>query len=376
MSLGGGIAGWISGRDTPTLVALACLALFFGGFAGYCALLRQRYAITLHPDAVEIAMVFRHKRVEKRDITGWSTSDDDSWASVVKLAVKDDRKSVDLPLGNLDEPELLDWLDPIPNTDELAKAESYDAIMADDQYGASPEARQKALLRERSIASRASIGAILLSIWIMLWPTPYLAAVGVGLLIPLAVFVLAIMLKDRWDFAGARGGDMRPSLVLAYLFPIGALALRSLDYRFADYPRLFVIAVVFAAIAWLLLHLLRPSTRQLSLGHTGLALILAVYGYSAAAHLNVQLDPSRAQTFAVEVQASEADGKDSSITLAPWGPYIEPYNARVSEDLQARAPAGTMVQIDLYHGLIGARWWTITAHAAAPAQAGSAAPLQ
>jgi len=261
---------------------------------------------------------------------------------------------------NIKHPAVDAWFADIPNLDAQHAAESLKTLLEDPDYGVSPEQRLATLNRERGIARIITLAAIAVALWIAFWPAPYDLMVAVGIALPVIAFILAVTLRDRWNFAEGDAGDQRPGALSLYLFPILALALRAVsDYRVVDQPRLILIGCVAAAFAWAALNLLRRTTRWLSFGQAGLLFIMALFGWSAATLLNVRLGVTAKQVFEVEVIAAETDGDDASLTLAPFGPYAQPYTVELPEWLVEQHPVGATARIHMQTGTLGARWWLV-----------------
>lgn len=353
----------LTGQHTGLVVVLALCALAFGLMTAYSLLLLQRYRVALHDDAIEVAMVFRSKRIAKSDITAWQyASNQDNWAAVVVLSLASDPRGIEVPLVNVKHPAVDAWFAGIPNLDAQHAAESLKTLLEDPHYGASPEQRLATLNRERGIARIITLAAIAVALWIAFWPAPYDLMVAVGITLPVLAFILAVVLRDRWNFAESDAGDQRPGALSLYLFPILALALRAIsDYRVVDQPRLILIGCVAAAIAWAALNLLRRASRWLSFGQAGLLFIMALFGWSAATLLNVRLGVTATQVFEVGVIAAETDGKDASLTLAPFGPYAQPYTVELPDWLVEQHPVGATARIHMQTGVLGARWWLVGA---------------
>jgi hypothetical protein len=327
--------------------------------AAYSVALLQRYSVTLSAEAIDIAMVFRRRHILKTDITGWEHSQNDgSWGGVIALELKGG-KSIELPLARTKDPEIEAWFAGIPNREAERIANSMDELLADARFGASPEQRFQTLTRERRIASALTWVGFGAALWIGFLPRPYDLAIIVALLLPVIAYGLAVPLNGRWNFVETRAGDQRPGIAMFYIAPALALLLRIFDYRIIDHARLLLFGCVFAMAAWALLNLLRRTPRWLSLGQAGLLLFLVAYSYAAATLINVRLAPISREDFRAEVIASENDGEDASLTLSPWGPYTNTYEADVPEWLQEKTPPGTVVNVYLYTGSLGARWWLI-----------------
>lgn len=351
----------VTGQQAGLAAVLAACALVFALMTAYGVLLVQRYRVTFHDDAIEMAMVFRSRRALKSNITGWQyAANQEGWSAVVVLSLVSDPRGIEIPLANAKHPAVAAWFADIPNLEAQQAADSLQALLADARYGATPEQRLATLTRERRIAYIASLLALAVAAWVAIWPRPYDLALAAGLALPLVAFVLAVALRGRWTFAEAAAGDQRPGGLSLFLFPILALTLRAIsDYRIVDIARLILIGVAAAALAWAALNLLRRATRWLSFGQAGLLFVMALYGWSAATLLNVRLGVTAKQVFEVEVQSAEADGNDSSLTLAPWGPYAQPYTVELPEWVVAQHPAGSTARIHMQTGVLGARWWLV-----------------
>lgn len=341
------------------LVAGICVPVF-GMMAAYCVTLRQRYRVTFHADAVDIVTVFRNQRVMKSDVTGWlHTGSYSDWPTTISLVLKDGKRGVELPIANPRHPAVAEWFAGIPNAEAQWAADSMSEILADSRYGASPEQRLTTLKRERRTASALSFIGIAVTFWAGFLPRPYDLSIIVALLLPAIAYGLSIPLNGRWNFVEIRAGDQRPGAAFLYAGPIGALLLRLFDYRVVDHARLLLLGCIFAVVAWALINLLRRTERWLSLGQMGLLFVIALYGWSAATLLNVRLDYIKRDVLPVEIVASENDGEDTTVTLAPWGPYTNTSSADIPAWAQARLPVGATVNIYMYTGVLGARWWMV-----------------
>lgn len=348
-----------AGQPGLPLVAGICVPVF-GAMAAYCVALRQRYRVTFHPDAVEIATVFRNRRVMKSDVASWLHAGSNSdWPTAISLVLKDGGRSIELPLADAKHPAVSEWFADIPNAETQWAADSMSELLKDPRYGPSSEQRLATLKRERRIASALSFIGLGVALWIGFLPQPYDLSVFVALLLPAIAYVISIPLNGRWNFVETRAGDQRPGVAFLYAGPTFALVLRLFDYRIVDHARLLLLGCIFGIVAWVLLNLLRRTERWLSLGQMALLFMIGLYGWTGATMLNVRLHYIKRDVALVEILASENDGEDASITLAPWGPYTNTYSADIPARVQAQMPVGATVNIYMYTGILGARWWVI-----------------
>jgi hypothetical protein len=304
-------------------------------------------------------MVFRADRMSKADVKGWTHGHNDgSWASVVLLHSR--RESVrpfEVPLASLKEPEALSWFDGMPNLDDVAAAGSIEKLAADPRYGASSQDRTRSLMREHCVARSFYWIALYAMLWIFVWPTPYEHALSVGFALPALGFILAVALKDRWNPAFLEPADQRPALGALYALTPWALLVRAFDHDILDqtpllqWGGLFVLCIVAACLfvrMW-------PSNR---LEQAGIVVMASMYAYAAAVQANVLLDRSNPRIYSAEVIEAVSD---SELRLAPWGPRARPEEVRVGRGLYEEAPAGSKVEVRLYEGRLGARWFSVHA---------------
>jgi hypothetical protein len=360
----------MTGGHLAGVLVMLAIAAGFGAMAGYYVLLGQRYRVTFYDDAVELDMVFKRRRVMKADVTGWTWGENDgSWSALIYLHLKEGKR-IELPLADRKHEAVDAWFDGLENPEAIAEAKSVKAVLADRTWGITPDERLAALNRERRIASWIQIAGLAAMLWVVIWPRPYPVALVAGLALPVIVFILAVMLKDRWAFGEDTPADQRPNLYpLLLLSPFAIVVRAASDYRIVEYGWVILVAALLGVVTALLTTLLLRKETRLSWSQAMLAIPFAVYAYGAIVVADVELDASAPETFTVDVIKSDMDEDgDCKVTVAAWGPYRSERSLNVSRWLQQRAPAGSRVCMNLHRGLLGVRWWTVRAiETAAPA---------
>jgi hypothetical protein len=219
--------------------------------------------------------------------------------------------------------------------------------------------------RARAIAwglSALSFGALF---WLMLFPRSYSRlAIVLTALLPL----VALRLQFTGDGAyrlrlDARKGDPHPSLLVPLMIPGLALMVRSvMEFNLLEWRVPVVLGAlgtaIYAAFIW------RSDAHLRAQGWVALLALPLVfpYPYGLLATVNGAFDSSEPQVFSVEVLGkwvSRGKGTAYHVTLAPWGPSLEPRETTVSRPLYEHIGRGGHVWVLLKHGALGMPWYVV-----------------
>jgi hypothetical protein len=246
------------------------------------------------------------------------------------------------------------------NAEDLKASEA--EIARDPRYGVTPQERLERLARARAIMKWVNIGAIVVAVWCLLAPLPYLAALGAAAVCPVLAAIMVATSGGLVRFGRLPTEAYAPAAA-GPVFCAGALAMRiHWDLHLIDWGP----ALEFGSIVGLLLLALaaiidRSLTRRI-VGLSIAAFVAVVYGSAVVILADVHLDRSQVQNFQSRIVASRVSrGRATSyfVSLAPWGPQQSADELLVSETLFNRLTPGALACIGLYDGTFGIRWFSL-----------------
>ncbi len=355
---------WLqSGSSIATIAFIALPLVGSTGFAlWYAIAIASKYRVTTTEDAIELVMVFRRHRILKSEIRGLrGGSEASGWGAVIWIEFNDTgRKSVDIHLATRKHAEILSWFDDIPNLDGQETLQQTEAILSDEDWGRTREQRRAALKHQKRIALALNLmGAAAAASWLLAsrFLTPVIA---LNLLLPLVALGIAAVATDRWTYGAGKANDVRPSIGFFYLAPIALLAFLAvtllLRFPAIGLTRWTVTIAIAAAFGYAAACMLIRNRPRASGKHLLLVLTISAYASSSVQLLNTFGGRTLLNVYEVEVTDRIDDENDSTLRLAPWGPFDQ----EPSIVTHRPAPVGTKVEVLLVRGLLGLQYWTVT----------------
>ena len=247
------------------------------------------------------------------------------------------------------------------NAEDLRASEA--EIAGDPSYGATPQERLARLARARTIMKWVNVAAVFVSVWCIIAPWPYLAAIGATAILPALASIVVAASGGLVRFARSQTEAYAGAGAVPF-FCAFALALRAhWDVYLVDWGLALktggVVGLVLLAIAALVDRSLARRTPAL-----GIAAVVAItYGVAVLVLADVHFDRSTGQDFQSRILGSRVSrGKATSyfVKLAPWGPSQSADEILVSRTMFNRLVPGASACIRMFEGAFSIRWFAVS----------------
>lgn len=278
------------------------------------------------------------------------------------LCLKD--KAWKIPLMKYAGDTTLDnWFAGLKDLDQRDRDQILEKIDQDQELGATPEERRKALTGAKQI----NIGALVvdgIAAAAFAWgPAQFhLAAMVVLALVPAAAAYLLYQQPLLYGLFKPRK-DPRPDVSISLMVSAFGLLMGAGRFNFVS-TNLLLPFIVLGALA--LLALFYPAARKsprLAGTMMGLLFLSAFFGWGLAASIDTTADPSTPQSYSVQVIGRHISRGSRSTTyyleLEPWGPYQAATNSnmKVSWQMYSTTRSGDIVCLSLHSGALHAPWF-------------------
>jgi hypothetical protein len=343
------------GGSGSLLVMLICGVFSLAGF--YLLAVAVFYRITLQFDSIEVFEIYRRRQLQRGDIEGRSHQaygySMSAWVLVPKPGFGGKIKLSTLLKTDKD---YLSWIRSLPDLDlkkqKEAEQERREAVAALHARGIT----EATLRRAATVLNWSTYGFGFAGFFLSSVP-PVLT--WLLILLPWVAIFLVAKFTPFYRFGGPRNGPL-PDLTMALIGPGFFLMLSSLQHVA---PVAWEAALSLAVLGSVLLTgaaFWSDPYLKTRLGLSALLLALGCsYGYGAGMQVNVLLDRSAPQTFAVAVQSKRVNhGKSTTyhLQLAPWGPHADGQDILVSSNFYARTKSGDRICMELRPGALNVAW--------------------
>lgn len=344
--------------ETWYVALMAAGAAAFAAFIAWDGLKTATHVTTFEVDSVTVKDLFGEHRWARREVIGWRDVEQPEGASPrtqLTRKASDGREEfliVSVPKVRNAEvhPAIDDWFDGLENLELKERIASAEELEADESYGHTPDERRQTAKREAVIVRGLNWAALAVFFWLLVRPVPYWTAISVGLAFPVAMVLLTLLRRDRWQFERSKV-DPRAQTGSTITIVALAVALRAYyDWNFVDVTMLAVFIVVFAVVSVALVAVLSRE-RPEALNLAAWAFVAALYGYGGLAPLNYWFDPSRAERYRAVVE----EKFDDRVRIGAWGPVAHSREQAMSEETIAQLSVGDEVCVSLYRGALRIR---------------------
>jgi hypothetical protein len=199
---------------------------------------------------------------------------------------------------------------------------------------------------------------MLISMWVMGFQRPPVAAVVLHILLPWIAVGIAAIFPSVFTLALDSGDARRP---LSAMWAIHAIALVMLFrcVKYYEWTRVITEACV-VGLVLIVVVILVDGAQTSSNNLTGLAflmLLCAGYGYGVVTELNVLLDRS-ADTVVESTISGKGRQKAFSVQIQPWGPVHKARSVTVPAAVYEGVQVGGAVCMVQRSGALGVGWYT------------------
>ena len=342
--------------STPLFAATAAAAASL-----YMALVALRSRLIIDGTQVRIQGAIRTRDFDVSDVEGFRTYKS-RYQTYRVLCLKD--RAWKIPLMKYAGDSTLDnWFAGLKDLDQRDRDQLLEKIDQDQQLGATPEERRKALTSAKQIAIATWIVDGIAAAAFAWGPAQFrLVAMVVLALVPAAAAYLLYQQPLLYGLFKPRK-DPRPDLSPALMISVFGLLLGASRVNFIS-MNLLLPFIVLGALA--LLTLFYPVARKsprLAGTMMGLLFLSAFFGWGLAASIDATADPSAPQSYSVQVIGRHISRGSRStsyfLELEPWGPYQAATTSqmKVSWQMYATTHPGDIVCLALHSGALHAPWY-------------------
>lgn len=355
-------------RDTAFALLVVFLCALLASFAAMITTDAFVSHLAISGSAMDIVDLWGKRRIRREDVAARRTLRRGNSPGQMIFSFKDPaRRPVKLPLVFSIDPELDEWLRPIPDADAIATAALEADIRSAAELGGTPEERLANFARARRYAQYGASAAVALYLWSVVYPRPYLVIIGLLMLLPWAAVGLMARYPAVYQIGGTSppgtAASRRPDLAAMIVSAGIVLALRaSTDVHTLGWQGLAPWAL--AAGILLGLSILRVNRGVRRGWQTVLLIVLAscAYGYGAATIADAVLDRSTPSIFRPLVLGKHSSGGRHTtyhLLLTPWGDRKAAENIAVSPALYRAASVGGPVCVAVRSGALGSSWYRV-----------------
>lgn len=350
----------IQSETSNQAVQLIMVPLFLA--AGlYTAAWALRSRLTLDGSRIEVRGAFGERTAERSEIEGIRTVQSRN-GSYQQLILKDGRKPITISNGFNTDDDFRAWMQPIPDLDARDRQAVLDEISKDQELGATPEERLRALARARQQSIALLVIATAAALGLNLAPAPFARSCVLALLLaPLIAAVLCwkspllfTALKKKSD----PRAETSYSLMVAgfgLLFRAGNFHYVSLHAALAD--------IALLSLAMALAYYAPASKSSNRAAFVALLFFALLYGYGGVTAVNAVFDNSPGQVYSAQVVSRHiSHGRSTTyyLRLAPWGPVTAEKDVSVPSRIYDASPIGVTMCPELHRGALSLPWFRVT----------------
>lgn len=366
-AVAGGLGVWYfgTGQDVHSpqggvlLVIVSALSCGLGLLL-LAYLLRSK--LVLYADRIELYGLFSVKQMSREQIEGWRVAQGRNSPSVLVLVERNSGRKLQIANIFRKDAALDEWMRDLSNLDVRDRIESEKQIDDDIELGSSKQERRAALRQAQKTEIALIFATIATCAWGLIYPRPYVLAVGSLVALPWLALFLA------WRSHGLfrvdkNQNDAHPTIAIPFIAPgfiLTIIIVNSIE----------VLGVKNAVVATVVLTLLLAfgATKVDPTLRTRFAMMLLIlafsvaYGFGAAMAINVALDRSSAETYPTAVISQDISrGRSTTyyLVLEPWGPKQEPDRVSVPAYFYRSVAPGETVCVWLRRGALDIAWYTV-----------------
>jgi hypothetical protein len=348
-------------RNWQSAALLVTMCAGFPMLGLYVALWVFRGALVLSDAKIELRGIYLRRALQTDQVAGYRTLPQRNGPPVLVLVPRQGRNLKISMMFQLDA-NFHDWLRRLPDLDEKDAADSEEAILSDQELGATTDERRNALASSKRIQRFATIATFGLCAWAWLYPVPYRVVVSFLVLVPIIAILAALRSNGLYRLDEQRN-DAHPNLAIPFIFPGLILALRAIsDFELLSWQRLVLFALAIGLVLTLLAAIADPFTRKKPITIVALLFCMFMYGIGSSLEANALFDPHPATSFSPAVIGrSVTHGKRTEyyLQVEGWGPHTGTNRVQVHRSVYDAATIGNPICIELKAGALSIPWYIV-----------------
>lgn len=281
----------------------------------------------------------------------------------MKLYANDDKAKIEVSLFIEKADELFIWINDSFKSFDLEDIQKEVNELLEDQEN---EIEKQNTVKKIEIAAKIvkafNILSMITGLWLLIYPKMYDVAIIINLILPFAAYGIVYLFKGIVFFDESRN-TIRPSIYPTLIIPAIALALRAyLDIYVVFQTRLWLIFIGISICLSVIIMLRSKEYKKIKSSVIFFTIILTVYLYGAAMHVNYMFDNSTPviyRTHVTDKRINEGNQNRYYIKLAPWEYKKEVYELSTSKNFYEAVIIGERINIYLKKGRLGIKWYSI-----------------
>jgi len=218
------------------------------------------------------------------------------------------------------------------------------------------------LTQAKKLTRPFNILGVIVLLWTIFFPHPYLIAIGLSALVPIAALLVMASLKGTIAFETKDRKTADPYLTLALAGPPLGLAWRALnDFHIFAFENIWLPAAVISILFSAVIYLYSSDVKQ----KPAYLLVAVIFGfalgYGMVIEANCLTDRSQPVSFTATVLGKRTDTSGTStsyyIKLSAWGPRNEDQEISIQGRAYDRIQVNDEVKIKLKEGMLGIPWF-------------------
>jgi hypothetical protein len=230
----------------PRWQGTAALAGLLFAFLVFSAVAVLRSRVELHEDHLVIVGAIRRRRIARADMTSWRQIPGHSTLQIFTRGTQNagyvlpEQLAIDAAFGA--------WFGDLPNRDHQAAMASLDRVLADRELEGGRAERMAAIERARRVGMRLTVGGTVVSLWALVWPTPYIPLMLLLLSLPWTSTLLAAHAGAYYRF-DTRDGEVTTNVALPLILPAMTVVMRVfLDIQLVEWSFALGLSAALAAV--------------------------------------------------------------------------------------------------------------------------------
>jgi len=349
------VSGWSgSNKDYGSVVAGFLILIL--GVGLLLSLVRTR--LVIEADRLRLVGAFFSKEIAFSQVEGLRLIPAQYVSALRFVAVNGLARDVEVTLLHKRNKEFVQWAyGRFEDLDAREVVAELDKLQNDASLGDSADKRMSSLQRGR-LLSRWYVGAcIVLGVWCLVYPRPYVVALLICLFFPLVG--VALMLLNRGAICIDSGKhDVVPSigsgLVIVCMAP---LARGARDWEVLNLYPLVLPALVPAVILAAFFVLADPKLRAKKMNLIGFTVLAVLYGFGLAYFVNGHFDHATPQRYTREVYVEKHSGDFNHLAIVPPAEFFDEESLLLTERVKKRFKEGDRVDLVVWPGRLGAAYY-------------------
>jgi hypothetical protein len=353
----GAIAAWAIAQQ-PNQDGAALFGILPLAIGIYLLALVLRSRLVIDGTRIEVRGAFREKSAEVGDVEGFRTITTRN-GSFWKLQSKEGRGSVTIQKW-FDCDDLRAWFQQLTDFDERDRKALLDEIEHDQQLGATPEERLRALKQAKQWNIALSVVAIAAAIAALIPNTGWQGPVAVILALVPAAALYLLNRNPLLYVLGKSKRDPRTELSIALLasgFGLFASGMRTDFVSFMPLlPSIFMVAAAFL-FGFYAFGRKGPRTQGF---HVLVIMCAGFYSFGLIAACNTLPDHAKSTDYSAQViHKHSVSGKSTTYYLDfdPWGPFSGANKVSVPSSVYQRTTPGDAACFEVHPGALKAAWF-------------------